>query len=234
MPRRRAGVPRRRAWRRRMSCSGRGSRTWRVRSMRSPRRCRCWRGWRSGRRRRRRPSRRGARTARPARRAGMTRPASRPVGRRRSVVVGSVRVRAGTAAGTTPIFRPVRRSTTYRRVSGCARAAARTTPRSGRRPASRSTGRFSWSVSCTAARHTGGPAAARSAGCWSPRRFPRRSARAGSPLGFWPGCWWRSSYWAAPCTASSPRWPTTGWIWPREPWPGCSPHARICWPRSPG
>jgi hypothetical protein len=49
---------------------------------------------------------------------------------------------------------------------------------------------------------------------------------------FWPGCWSRSSCWAPRCTGSSPRWPTTGWMWPREPWPGCSRRARLCWARS--
>ena len=60
-------------------------------------------------------------------------------------------------------------------------------------------------------------------------RCPRRSARAGSPRGSWPGCWWRSSCWAVPRTGSSPRWPTTGSMSPRAPWPGCSRRARTCW-----
>ncbi len=86
--------------------------------------------------------------------------------------------------------------------------------RSAKRPASRSTGRSSWCGSCTVARGIGGPAGACSAGCWSPHRYPRPSRKAGSPRGSWPACWWRSSCWAAPCTGLSPRWPTTGWIWP--------------------
>jgi len=133
-----SGVPRRSAWLRTTSCCRPGSLTWKARSVRSSRRCPCSRGWRSGRRRRRRPSPRRA-TATRARANG---PGSRPAGRG-SVAAGSGRAHVDTAAGTTPISRPVRRSMTSRRASGCVRAAARTTPRSGKKPASRSTGRSS-------------------------------------------------------------------------------------------
>ncbi len=47
---------------------------------------------------------------------------------RRNAVVGSGGARAGTAAGTTPIYRPARRSTTSPKASGCVCAAARVTP----------------------------------------------------------------------------------------------------------
>jgi hypothetical protein len=50
---------------------------------------------------------------------------------------------AGTAAATTPICRAARRSTTFPRPSGGARAAARGMSGSARRAASRSTGRSS-------------------------------------------------------------------------------------------
>ena len=60
-----------------------------------------------------------------------------------SAVVGSGRARVGTAAATTRICPPARRSTTLPRPSGGVRGAARATPRSARSAASRSTGRFS-------------------------------------------------------------------------------------------
>src|SRR3954451_15236982 len=59
------------------------------------------------------------------------------------VAGGSGGAGAGTAAATTPICRAAKRSTTFPRPSGGARAAARGMSGSARRAASRSTGRSS-------------------------------------------------------------------------------------------